>query len=341
VLVEAHLESKAVPRQTEKLAYATPPFSPLAQQTGSEPLSADLWKLSHPVMEQHDPSQRQYAPNAYGAQQTQQANGQLPSQYGAPTSAERFRPPAYFQQSPTAPISAGRAGSDAQQVYGLAQNAQYGALPSLPSSALQYGQNMETQNAQRQQQQAQYQSYGSGLMYGMAQPQTQQQPSQSAYEQVPQYRQRPSAASETLATGFGVPQAAQYYLAGQAGPTSAPAPELTGQQIAAQYQQATYPQPGPSASQSYPSAMVDSSQSGAYATYAQQPQYTTQQPGHTVDQAFNEYQSRVRSIFTLVRDGTLRDVGTHLLQISQYLLGNAEALGAYRNFLIAETGTLS
>lgn len=73
--------------------------------------------------------------------------------------------------------------------------------------------------------------------------------------------------------------------------------------------------------------MMDSSQQGAYTTYAQQPQYPTQSPAQSVDQAFNEYQSRVRGIFLLVRDGTLRDTGTHLLQISQYLLGNAVALG--------------
>lgn len=73
--------------------------------------------------------------------------------------------------------------------------------------------------------------------------------------------------------------------------------------------------------------MIDPSQGGQYAAYAQQPQYTAQQPTRTVDQAFNEYQTRIRSIFTLVRDGTLRDVGTNLIQISQYLMGNAEALG--------------
>ncbi|KAK5128805.1 hypothetical protein LTR85_000138 [Meristemomyces frigidus] len=284
-------------------------------------------------MEQHDHSQRQYAPNAYGAQQPQQPSSQLPSQYSAPTSSERFRHPSFLQQSPTAPTSAGRAGNDAQQAYGFQQSAQYGAVPALPSSALQYGQNVETQSAQRQQQQAQYQSYGGGLMYGMGQPQTQQQvqPTQSAYEQVPQYRQRASAASETLATQFGVPQTAQYYLAGQTGPTSAPAAEMAAQHMPAQYQQHAYPQPGPSASHQYPGAMMDPSQQGAYAPYAQQPQYNPQPPAQSVDQAFNDYQSRVRSIFLLVRDGTLRDIGTHLLQISQYLLGNAIALGLTRD----------
>ena len=69
------------------------------------------------------------------------------------------------------------------------------------------------------------------------------------------------------------------------------------------------------------------------ATYAsdsqqtQQTQYTVQQPEQSADQAFNAYNQNVRSIFLQARDGTLHDVGQQLLQISQYLLGNVEALG--------------
>ncbi|RMY67854.1 hypothetical protein D0864_11485 [Hortaea werneckii] len=282
-------------------------------------------------MEQHDPTQRQYAPNAYSAQPPHQPSGAMPPQYTAPPSTERFRQhPSYFQQSPQGPSPAARAGNEAQQVYGFAQN-QYGQLPTMPSTILQYGQGMDTQSAPRQQTQSQYQSYGSNLMYGMAQPQAQTQPAQTAYEQVPQYRQRPGAASETVPTRFGVPQTTQYYLAGQTGPTSAPASEIAGQQLPTQYQQTPYSQTAVSAPQTYPSTMIDPSQGGQYAAYAQQPQYTAQQPTRTVDQAFNEYQTRIRSIFTLVRDGTLRDVGTNLIQISQYLMGNAEALGLTRD----------
>lgn len=260
----------------------------------------------------------------------------MATQYAAPTSSERFKHPSLLQQSPSAPQSGGRAGSDAQHVYGFPQS-QYSQLPAMPATVLQYGQGMEAQNAPRQQpqqqsqpQQQQYQSYGgNNYMYGMAPPQAQTPSTQTAYEHMPQYRQRPGAASETMPAGFGVPQTAQYYLAGQAGPTSAPTSDLTGQHLPSQYQQTTYAQPGPSASQSYPSTMMDPSQSGAYASYAQQSNYTTQTSAQNVDQAFNEYQARIRSIFTMAREGTLRDIGTHLLQISQYLTGNAEALGAF------------
>jgi hypothetical protein len=284
-------------------------------------------------MEGHDPSSRQqYAPTTYAAQPTQQTNAQVSSQYAAQGSAERFRHSYSLQQSPTAPSSLGRVGSDAQQVYAFPQSAQYGSMPAMQQSSMQYTQSFQTQDPQRQTQQASYQQYGAGVMYGsMAQPQSQQQQQQaapSAYEQTGGYRQRPSSNSETLAAGFGVPQTAtQYYLASQGVATSAPATDLAAQQLSSSYQQSAYQQPAQSTQQSYASAMIDTAQSGAYASYGQQAQYGNQQAAPTVDQAFNDYQSQVRSIFTLVRDGQLRDIGPHLLHISSYLLGHAEALG--------------
>ena len=73
--------------------------------------------------------------------------------------------------------------------------------------------------------------------------------------------------------------------------------------------------------------MMDPTQSSAYTAYLQQPQYPPQQQAQPVDQAFDRYQNQIRTIFTLARDGALRDIGGQLLEISHYLLGNAEALG--------------
>lgn len=73
--------------------------------------------------------------------------------------------------------------------------------------------------------------------------------------------------------------------------------------------------------------MIDSSASGALPGYGQQTQYAASQTTQPLDQAFNDYQSRIRNIFTLVRNNTLREIDTQLLYISQYLLGNAETLG--------------
>ena len=271
-------------------------------------------------MEQHDPSRRQYAPQTYTTQQPQQGGVPAPGQYATPSRTERFRQSSYLQESPTSASPAGRAGGDAQHVYGFTQGAQYGPGAALQPSPAQYGSDIQTPETQRQQ----YQQYGPNVVYGIAQPQT----AQSTYEQVPQYRSRTNNASETLATQFGVPQTAQYYLAGQPGPTSASAPELSTQQIPSHYQQPdTYPQPGPSSAQAYPGTLMDPSQSGAYTAFVQQHQYPTQQQAPPIDQGFDRYQNQVRTIFTLARDGVLRDIGTPLLEISQYLLGNAEALG--------------
>ena len=286
-------------------------------------------------MDQHYPTRRQYQPSAYAAQQQQQqqqqapatATAQAPVQYAAPNSVERFRQSSYLQQPPTSTPTAARAGGESQQMYGFTESAQYGAGPSMPAHTLHYAQGMQSQDSQRQQQAQQYAPYASVMVYSMPQPQA-QQPSQSAYEQMPQYRQRPSTSSETFTAQYSVSQNPQYYLAGQPGPTSAPAPEPTGQQMQTQYQQAGYPQPGSSVSQPYPSTMIDPTQSGGYQAYVQQPQYTAQQQqAPNVDQAFNQYQMQVRSIFTDARDGSLRDVAARLVEISHYLLGNAPALG--------------
>ena len=72
---------------------------------------------------------------------------------------------------------------------------------------------------------------------------------------------------------------------------------------------------------------MDPIQPGAY---AQQPHYTAQQQQpQSDDQAFDRYQAQIRAIFTYARDGSLRDIAQQLLDVSNYLLGNAEALGTW------------
>lgn len=273
-------------------------------------------------MEQHDQSQRQQARQIY-RQQQREGSGSGQGQHPTSGSIERFRQSAYVQQSPGSGSSVGRAGGDAQQVYGLTSSAQYGTGPTMQPSPLHYAQEIPAPEAARQQSH-QYPQYGSNLLYGMGQPPG-SQAAQPSYEQVPPYRQRPGSASETLATQFGVPQ---YYLAGQAVPAGATVPELATQNVPSQYPQPdTYPDSGPSAAHAYPANVMDPSQSATYNPYAQQPQYTPQLQIPSDEQAFESYQAQVRNIFTLARDGSLRDVGARLLEISQYLLGNVEALG--------------
>lgn len=277
-------------------------------------------------MDYNDPSRRQYAQqNPYGPQQSQSSSTQPGSQYNTPGgSVERFRQSSgYLQQSPQAVPSTARASSDAQVYASFSQGPQYGAGPSATAQTMQYSSDLQGADVQRQSESAQYQQYGSNVMYGMAQPA--QQATQSPYDPVSRYSQRPGTASETLATQFGASQtaAAQYYLAGQSLP-SATVPELAAPQLPSQYQPSAYAAAGPSST--YTSSMMDPTQSGAYPYAAAAHQYTPNS-AQSVDQAFANYQSQVRTLFTSVREGSLREVGGLLMDVSHYLLGNAEALG--------------
>lgn len=298
-------------------------------------------------MEHYDPARRQYAPTSYPTQQPQQGAAPSTGPYGTPGSVERFRQSGYMQQSPTSAPGHARGSSDAQQLYNFSQGVQYATGTSMPAHPMQYGQEYQPQEPRQQTQQ--YPQYGTNVMYSMqqaqaaqahaqAQAQSQvQQPQQSPYGPVPTFRQeRSTAAAETLASQFGEPQTAQYYLAGQGVPTSAPSSDLAGQQqMHPQYQQTAYPQPAPVASQAYPGAMLDPTQSaaayqqayGQSAHYGPQHHQPQQQQTESIDQAFTRYQNQVRAVFTRAREGNLRDTPDQLIQISNYLLGSAEALG--------------
>jgi hypothetical protein len=302
------------------------PASQLKSNDKDLPDLPDRWRTLHPVMEHYDPSRRQYAPTSYPAQQPQQTAPQTAGPYGTPGSAERFRQTNYMQQSPTAAQSSSRASHDAQQLYNFSQGVQYATGSSLPATQMQYSQDYSPQEPRQQTQQ--YQQYGTGAVYGGSIQQGQQQV-QSAYDQVPNFRQsRTGAAPETLPSQFGEAPTAQYYLAGQTVPSSAPPTEMAAPQLPSQYSQSAYAQSGSSAQQSY--GMLDPAQSAAYSAYSQQSQYAApqpQQPSESVDQLFNQYQISIRTIFTRTREGDLRDTPDQLIRISQYLLGRAEALG--------------
>ncbi|EMF15142.1 uncharacterized protein SEPMUDRAFT_147106 [Sphaerulina musiva SO2202] len=280
-------------------------------------------------MDYNDPSRRQYAQQtSYAAQQSQSGSTQPGSQFNTPGgSVERFRQSSgYLQQSPQAVASTARASGDAQ-VYAFPQSSQYGAGPSATAQSMQYSSDLHGADAPRQSDSAHYQQYGSNVMYGMAQ--STQQATQSPYDPVSRYSQRPGTASETLASQFGASQtaAAQYYLAGQSLP-SATVPELAASQLPSQYQPSAYAAAGPSST--YTSTMMDPTQSGAYSYAATANQYTPSS-AQSVDQAFANYQSQIRTLFTSVREGALREVGGLLMDVSHYLLGNAEALGLTRD----------
>lgn len=272
-------------------------------------------------MEQHDRSQRQQSRQPYGRRQGD-ALGSEPGPAGTLGSNDGFRQPSYMQQPPVSASMVGRVDSTPSQVYGFASNPQYGTAGVMQSSPMQYAPGITPAEAARQQGQ-QYPPYGSNLMYGAGAPQG-AQTIPSSYEQVPPYRQRPGSGSETVGTPF------QYYLPGQPIPQAGNVGELPTQNMPAQYPQPdTYPVTAAHAVGAFPTSAMDPSQPGVYHPYVQQAQFAPQLQVLSDEQRLENYHLQVRNIFTLARDGALQNVGAHLLEVSQYLLGNVEALGKY------------
>ena len=327
--------------QAEKLAvvYASPPLSPSAQRSAlDQPLG--LLKGRSTGMDSNDRRQRQITQAGYGQQAILQTSPQYPATSAA---SDRYRQSQITAQSPTsAPSAAARSGSIHGYNYPYSESAQF-AGAQMQTSALQY----QTEYGHEQQRPQQgYQQYGATNLAGMynvpaqqqqqpqqPQAQQQQQPTQSAYESVTPYQPQPrqSAAIEVLSTQFGVPQ--QYYASGDTGPTSAPAVALAAQNVHSQYNTMSYTTQSPvgreTLAPAYAAGMTDTAQTSSQAAYGQQAGYGSQQASQSaeLDVAYGQYQQELRRTFESVRDGRLAEAGTSLVHISDWLLGNAEALG--------------
>lgn len=185
----------------------------------------------------------------------------------------------------------------------------------------QYGQ--ETQRSQQQ-----YQGYGSNIMYNVSS--QQQQTPQSPYESVQPYpAQRQATAVEVLTNQFtGVPQ--QYYVPGQEGPTNTPSAAIATQSMQ-QYAPMSYSTHSPVGreplSSAYATAMTDPGQSSSSAAYGQTTYATASSAD--MDTAYSQYETELRRTFESVRDGRLSEAGRQVVNISEWLLTNAEVLGKF------------
>jgi hypothetical protein len=203
--------------------------------------------------------------------------------------------------------------------------------PGAPSEYPQDSAARQPQAPQQQQQATataqQYQQYG---MYGIPQQATPPSP----YESVPPYQPRQSAAIEVLSNQFGVPQG--YYAGGEGGPTSAPTGSIAGQNVQPQYSAMSYTSQSPvgrdSLASAYASGMTDSAASSGSPAFGQQGTAYASQTAAELDNAYGSYQNELRRTFESVRDSNLAEAGNSLMRISDWLLGNAEALGRSRNF---------
>jgi len=279
-------------------------------------------------MESNDRRPRQSTSQSYAGQQGL-LQGSTP-QYSAAGTQDRYRQSAIAAQSPTTATSATapRAAGSQGYGYGYGENTQF-VGSSLQNSGLQYHtdyaqdvqrpQQQQSQQGQQSQQQ-QYSQYGTNSMYNVS---TQQQNTpQSPYESVQSYPPRQSAAIEVLSSQFGVPQ--QYYVEGGQG--SAGAPTLASQNVQSQYGLSYTAQSSaaqnPLAPAFTPTAMETLAGSSGYGQ--------TSYGGSTAmdfDNHYNEYQTRLRMTFECIRDGQLSKAGDLLMELTTWLLTNAELLG--------------
>ena len=175
-----------------------------------------------------------------------------------------------------------------------------------------------TQDPQRQQ--TFQQQYTPQVMYS-----TQQEPQQTPYDPVVQYQTRQSISSDVLPNQFGD---SQFFSPNAAGSTSA------STNVPAQFPTASYQQPvqytpqaeveRPSIVSQYPDTQSD----------FVQPETPTvadpiQQQADRYDVLFNQYRRALRETNDNASRGRLVQAGESLLEISEWLLGNAEGLGRF------------
>ncbi|KLJ11908.1 hypothetical protein EMPG_12937 [Blastomyces silverae] len=274
---------------------------------------------------------KKYDPSGY---RTGSGIGQHPIRHLSVSSSDRFRE----QQQPESARGPGthevipqdRTSSlSAYGGYGYTEPPSYNT-PSLQggtlqSGGLQYQSNFSStspRNQQPDQQQQRLSQYDGDMVYGIT-PQAQPQP---PYEGVSQYQPRHSAAIEVLATQFDVPQYFQ-----PEGPTVAGASDqyLTASQV----QSTQYSQPASltraSTASALPEIMADLHASTT-TEGLEHADFPRESPSG-FDDAYNQYQRALRQTFENTRSGRLLDASQSLLEISEWLLGNATELGLARD----------
>ncbi|EEP78220.1 predicted protein [Uncinocarpus reesii 1704] len=151
-----------------------------------------------------------------------------------------------------------------------------------------------------------------------------QAPPHSPYDTASHYQPRHSAAIEVLATQFGVPQ---YY------PTDeSPAPE-SAHYLTTQVQHTPYSQ-SPSAARPHIVTSFSETMAGFNAPVAPESLNTSErprEPSSGLEDAYNQYQQALRQTFENIRIGRLIPASRSLVEMSEWLLGNAVDLGLVRD----------
>lgn len=202
--------------------------------------------------------------------------------------------------------------------------------PYVPDFARQQ-QSLREQQQRQQQVQQQFASYEPEMVYHLNQPG--QAPTAAAYEVVPQYPTRQSAAIEALSSQFAVPQ---YFPPTE--PTGTGVPAVVSPYLTPQLPSGAYNQPGPigrsNTAQHFPATMADFTTVAAPARLEQQSPPQQQQhmaagvsESMNLGEAHNQFQQALRGTFDHSRSGRLVEASRSLLEISEWLVANARELG--------------
>ncbi|KAK2811722.1 hypothetical protein FQN49_008432 [Arthroderma sp. PD_2] len=247
------------------------------------------------------------------------------------SSADRFRQPQQPASARRGTLEAAVAPQD-----GGAPLPQYGGFEysestpynasQLQGGSLQYQQGFPNsrnppqaaqQQSTPQEQQQRLQQYDHNIVYNIN---PHDQP-QSSY-----YQPRHSAAIEVLATQFGVPQ---YFPPDE--PTGGAS--ASAQYLSPQDQSPAFPQLPPVTRPGVATSFAES-MSGFNSTSgpeSHERQDATQQRSSGLDEAYNRYQQTLRQAFYDVRAGRLASASDSMLEMSEWLLGNAVELGLIRD----------
>lgn len=199
-------------------------------------------------------------------------------------------------------------------------------------------QQQQPQQGIQHHQQPSFNPYESAMLYGFQGPSAH---SQGAYELVPQYSTRQSAATmDALSNQFGVPQ---YYAPEEPSSAGVVPQSVLSPYLSAQLQQqqsySTNPQaasiarPSTTAQQQpFAATMADYTSIGTAPTARIDPQQHHQQQQQlsadpSLDEAYTQYQRALLLTFQHARAGRLVEASRSLLEISEWLVTNARDLG--------------
>lgn len=223
----------------------------------------------------------------------------------------------------------------------------YGSEPTrrATASSQQSAQRRRRASYEQQSQHQQHQHpslvpYESAMLYSFHPQQGPTQGGGSAFEVVPQYSIRQSAAMEALSNQFAIPP---YFNPEETSTTGVPglSPYLNAHQ--------PYNHPGSmqrpnNTAQPFPTTMTDFSSIGTCSASRidtqpmnQSTESATQpQSDHdtsSLEEAYSQYQRALCATFDHTRAGRLLDASRSLLEISEWLVTNARDLGMFRLFL--------